>query len=113
MSSHKHNNGDENRMTKMKYSNIGEWLDDFNGYNKFVRPQIPLSLLNEDRFTSASGLFVKHNVPNMDVLVRRLAFSLYKRVLQSDYPLLNRTTNSMYFQSSMIYNQWKNPLYTK
>ena len=70
-------------------------------------------LLNEDRFTSASGLFVKHNVPNMDVLVRKLTFSLYTRVLHSDNPLINGITNSMYFQSSMIYNQWKNQLYTK
>ena len=50
-------------------------------------------LLNEDRFISASGLFVKHNVPNMDVLVRRLTFSLYSRDLQSDNPLVQGITN--------------------
>ena len=62
--------------------------------------------MKETRFTSASRLFMEFNVPNLDVICRKLAFSLYKRTLQSDNTLVKGIVNSLYFVSSALFKQW-------
>ena len=63
-------------------------------------------LMKETRFTSASRLFMEFNVPNLDVICRKLSFSLYKRSLQSDNTLVKGIVNSLYFVLSALFKQW-------
>lgn len=68
-------------------------------------------LMRADRCASASGLFVSHSVPNVNVILRKLGFSLYKRIFSSDNVLIRCLVDSVFFYSSKLYKNWEKTLF--
>ena len=68
-------------------------------------------LMKADRYASASQLFVEYNVPNTDIICRKLSFSLYKRISQSDNKMVKVIVNSLYFSDSLLFRHWLEQLF--
>ena len=63
------------------------------------------------RYTRLSNIFVSLNIPNFSVLRRKLAYSMYKRVLASLNSLVRTLLDSNCFVTSRIYKQWMQILF--
>ena len=68
-------------------------------------------LMKADGYSSASRLFVEYNVPNTDVITRKLSCSLYNRILHSDNNMVKVIVDSLYFNTSLLYKHWLEQLF--
>ncbi len=64
-----------------------------------------------DRRDSISRQFVYFNVPNLDVIRRRLVYGLLKRVFASENELVITIRNSVFFIGSELLRVWTSVLY--
>ena len=60
---------------------------------------------------SASSLFLECHVDHYKVIHRKLAFSLCRRVLESDNEIVSAIACSVFFITSQIYDKWSQILY--
>ena len=63
-------------------------------------------LLYAQRSTSATQLFVGHNLKSLDVLMRTSIFSLWNRVLKSENNLLKTLTAYDAYRSFRLHDEW-------
>ena len=61
--------------------------------------------------TSISHGFVAMDIPNLDVIRRRLVYSLYSRVFSSHNGIATSIVNSMYFCESVMFKEWLKVLF--
>ena len=68
-------------------------------YNKvsFAYNNIFRSLMYVDRRPSISAAFVQQNVPSFAVLLRKIIFRMYERMLKSENCLVKNLTQSPFF----------------
>jgi hypothetical protein len=68
-------------------------------------------LLKVPRWTSASNLFVLHNIPTSHALIRKFIFSLQNSVKNSDNNILRALLNSDLYCKSKLFSKWRTMLY--
>ena len=61
--------------------------------------------------TSISHHFVTMDIPNLDVIRRRLVYSLYSRAFSSPNGIVTSIVNSMYFRESVMFKEWLKVLF--
>ena len=68
--------------------------------------------MNVRRDYSASSLFLECRVDHFKVIHKKLAPSLYRRVLESDNEIVRSAiAHSVFFITSQIYDKWSQILY--
>jgi len=68
-------------------------------------------LLNEPRWCSASSLFVYHNVPTFDALIRKLIYALWRSCHHSSNVLVDKLFASDIYFESKLFKRWRQLLY--
>ena len=63
-------------------------------------------LIGVPRWTSASATFARAGLDNIDVLLRKISFSLRTRIVNSQNPILNAIYSSHGFKQSRLYSRW-------
>jgi len=66
-------------------------------------------LLNERR--CASSLFVYHNVPTFDALIRKLIYALWRSCHNSSNVLVDKLLASDIYFESILFKRWRQLLY--
>ena len=82
--------------------NVGSWRKVKVSHNDIFR-----ALMGTPRYESASQLFVQHDVPNLDVVVRKTMYSLMTRLESSENSLIRAVLNSEVRIHSAIWNKMK------
>ena len=80
--------------------NVGTWRKVKVSHNDIFR-----TLMGVPRYESATQLFAQHNVPNLDVLVRKTMYSLMTRLERSKNPLIQAVINSEVRIHSVIWRR--------
>ena len=65
-----------------------------------------------DRRESISQHFANFNMPNFNVIRRKLVFSLYKRVFSSQNQLIQTIVSSVFFMNSKLFKCWHSILFS-
>jgi len=68
-------------------------------------------LFNEPWWRSASSLFVYHNVPTFDALIRKLIYALWRSCHNSSNVLVDKLFASDIYFESKIFKRWRQLLY--
>lgn len=76
-------------------------------YNNVFR-----SLFKYNRRSSASAMFVNHNVFNFDALLRKCSYDFRSRLFKSHNSVLIAIRSSFYVRNNAIFNRWNDILYT-
>jgi len=69
-------------------------------------------LMKARRCQSASRLFMDFNVPNVNVMYRKLCYSFYRRLYGSENNLVKNLVYSQFFFESSVYKIWVKELYS-
>ena len=69
------------------------------------------SLMSIKRGSSISMAFVQNNLNTFDCLIRKSAFSLRKRIFESENSLVHCVVQSVYFMSSCLSKKWNSILF--
>lgn len=67
--------------------------------------------LNEPRWCSASTLFVIHNIPTFDALIRKLIFSLWSSFSKCDNDIIRNLMCSDLHTHSKLFSRWRSLLF--
>ena len=78
---------------------------------KTAHNKIFKSLMNVRRDYSASALLVENAVDNFNVLMRKLSYSLLRRVMASNNMIVSAISHSLFFYTSGLYQSWNKLLY--
>ena len=68
-------------------------------------------LLNDPRCCSPSSLFVHHNVPTFDALIRKLIYALWRSCHNSSNVLVDKLFASDIYFESKLFTRWRQLLY--
>ena len=68
-------------------------------------------LLKEPRWCSASSLFVYHNVPTFDALIRKLIYAVWRSCHNSSNVLVDKLLASDIYFESKLFKRWRQLLY--
>jgi len=65
-----------------------------------------------DRRESISRHFANFNLPNFNVIRRKLVFSIYKRIFSSQNQLIQTIVSSVFFMNSKLFKCWYSILFS-